>query len=235
MPMTKRLLLTLCLALFGAITAFAQTDVTTFLGIPVDGTRLAMRQKLINKGFTPVRFEGEEHFEGEFNGADVNVYIVTNNNKVYRLMIADRNMRSEAQIKIRFNKLVDQFEKNGRYAHFSDQRIPSDENIKYGMLVHNKQYEASFYQAPTSEDEMIAATTDFALQLAEEMQQKYSDELLANPTEEIQEEINSRMLEFASDYLSMKSVWFTISEFEGEYYICMYYDNKYNEADGEDL
>lgn len=233
--MKRRLLLTLCLALFGAITAFAQTDVTTFLGIPVDGTRLAMRQKLINKGFTPVRFEGEKHFEGEFNGADVNVYIVTNNNKVYRLMIADRNTRSEAQIKIRFNKLVDQFEKNGRYAHFSDQRIPSDENIKYGMLVHNKQYEASFYQAPTSEDEMIAATTDFALQLAEEMQQKYSDELLANPTEEIQEEINSRMLEFASDYLSMKSVWFTISEFEGEYYICMYYDNKYNEADGEDL
>lgn len=209
--MKRRLLLTLCLALFGAITAFAQTDVTTFLGIPVDGTRLAMRQKLINKGFTPVRFEGEKHFEGEFNGADVNVYIVTNNNKVYRLMIADRNTRSEAQIKIRFNKLVDQFEKNGRYAHFSDQRIPSDENIKYGMLVHNKQYEASFYQAPTSEDEMIAATTDFALQLAEEMQQKYSDELLANPTEEIQEEINSRMLEFASDYLSMKSVWFTIS------------------------
>lgn len=233
--MKRRLLLTLCLALFGAITAFAQTDVTTFLGIPVDGTRLAMRQKLINKGFTPVRFEGEEHFEGEFNGADVNVYIVTNNNKVYRLMIADRNMRSEAQIKIRFNKLVDQFEKNGRYAHFSDQRIPSDENIKYGMLVHNKQYEASFYQAPTSEDEMISATTDFALQLAEEMQQKYSDELQANPTDEIQEEINSRMLEFASDYLSMKSVWFTISEFEGEYYICMYYDNKYNEADGEDL
>lgn len=233
--MKRRLLLTLCLALFGAITAFAQTDVTTFLGIPVDGTRLAMRQKLINKGFTPVRFEGEEHFEGEFNGADVNVYIVTNNNKVYRLMIADRNMRSEAQIKIRFNKLVDQFEKNGRYAHFSDQRIPSDENIKYGMLVHNKQYEASFCQAPTSEDEMISATTDFALQLAEEMQQKYSDELQANPTDEIQEEINSRMLEFASDYLSMKSVWFTISEFEGEYYICMYYDNKYNEADGEDL
>ena len=32
-----------------------------------------------------------------------------------------------------------------------------------------------------------------------------------------------------------KSVWFMIAERAGKYYICMYYDNKYNEADGEDL
>lgn len=32
-----------------------------------------------------------------------------------------------------------------------------------------------------------------------------------------------------------KQVWFMISEFQGEYYISMYYDNLYNEANGEDL
>lgn len=35
------------------IAAFAQKDVTTFLGIPVDGTKSAMKQKLIAKGYVP--------------------------------------------------------------------------------------------------------------------------------------------------------------------------------------
>ena len=32
-----------------------------------------------------------------------------------------------------------------------------------------------------------------------------------------------------------KLVWFTISEFRGEYHIVMYYENRYNMANGEDL
>lgn len=34
---------------------------------------------------------------------------------------------------------------------------------------------------------------------------------------------------------SMKQVWFTIAEIEGQYSIMMFYENKYNEADGSDL
>ena len=37
------------------------------------------------------------------------------------------------------------------------------------------------------------------------------------------------------DMLTKKSVWFMISERAGKYYICMYYDNEYNKANGEDL
>lgn len=33
----------------------------------------------------------------------------------------------------------------------------------------------------------------------------------------------------------MKPVWFKIVRVNGEYYICMFYDNEYNRSHGEDL
>lgn len=49
----KRLLF-IVLAMIATITSFAQQkDVTSFLGIPVDGTKTEMKQKLIAKGFVP--------------------------------------------------------------------------------------------------------------------------------------------------------------------------------------
>ena len=64
----KRLLF-IVLAMIATITSFAQQkDVTSFLGIPVDGTVLSMKQKLVSKGFVPKKFGDEEYLEGEFNG-----------------------------------------------------------------------------------------------------------------------------------------------------------------------
>lgn len=59
----------------------AQNDVTTFLGIPVDGFKSEMKQKLVSKGFVPKKVGTNEFLEGEFNGTDVHVYIATNNIK----------------------------------------------------------------------------------------------------------------------------------------------------------
>lgn len=87
------------------LAAMAQ-NVTTFLGIPVDGTKAEMRRKLIAKGYQPETFGGEEWLTGEFNGKDVQIFIQTNNNKVWRLAVMDENAVDEAQIKIRFNTLV---------------------------------------------------------------------------------------------------------------------------------
>ena len=44
-------LLTLMMVVMVSLTSFAQKDVTKFLGIPVDGTVAAMKQKLMAKGF----------------------------------------------------------------------------------------------------------------------------------------------------------------------------------------
>lgn len=127
----------------------AQDRALKFLGIPVDGYKSEMIQKLRDKGYTYSRSGDEDVLTGEFNGTDVNIYIITNNNKVWRVYIGDDDTRDKYQIKLRFNTLCEQFEKNPRYTALSEnQEIPMDEDISYEMNVNDKRYEAVFYQIP---------------------------------------------------------------------------------------
>ena len=212
---------------------FAQKDVTTFLGIPVDGNKSEMKQKLINKGFVPKKEGTFEFLKGEFNGTDVRVYIVTNNNKVYRIMLCDANTQNEANIKIRFNKLVSQFENNKRYCSLDNKYTLSDEeNISYEMTVHNKNYDALFYQYPDIEKiDTLALQEKYRNQLLS----KYTLEELSKPTEEMKKELERMAVRNTMETLLKKPVWFRICESYGEYYITMFYDNEYNHANGEDL
>lgn len=220
------------LLLLGAMAVQAQQNVTQFLGIPIDGSKQSMLLKLKNKGFRSTSYDSDI-LKGEFNGREVTIHVVTNNNKVYRIMLSDVANVDERSIQIRFNTLCEQFANNPRYFACPDreQTIPDDEDISYEMTVNKKRYEAVFYQKPDS----IAVREKFKAVLLE----KYMEEQLENPTEEIQEEIQSElykfsMMEFMEDGLK-RSVWFKISEFNGRYYISMYYDNEYNRANGEDL
>ena len=209
--------------------SFAQNkDVTTFLGIPVDGTASSMKQKLVSKGFVPKKVGTNEFLEGEFNGTDVHVWIVTNNNKVYRIMLSDKNTVDEAQIKIRFNNLVKQFENNKRYHAFADYSLSDKEDISYEMGINNKKYVAYYLQDPDFEN------IDAKIQTA--IEEKYSAEELKNPSETVKNDIKDITNKILG-YHFMKQVWFCIERYRdnGEYYICMYYDNKYNQANGEDL
>jgi hypothetical protein len=223
----KRIIL-MMIAMMISFSSFAQNkDVTKFLGIPVDGTKTEMKQKLIAKGFVPKKMGDLEWLEGEFNGRNVNVYICTNNNKVYRIMLADKNTVDEAQIKIHFNNLVKQFENNKRYYAFGDYSLSDEEDISYEMIVHNKIYAAYYSQNPDFEN------IDTKVQIA--IKEKYSAEELKNPSETIKKDIADITDKITFDEFSMKPVWFRIVSYNGEYYISMYYDNEYNHANGEDL
>ena len=170
----------LCIAVYAQ-----QHEVTQFLGIPVDGTKTAMIQKLKAKGFKTVQGVPDA-LTGEFNGKDVNLFIGTNNNKVWRIIVADATGTDATNIKIRFNTLCQQFSNNSKYISVSDFSIPSSEDIQYELLVHKKRYEAAFYQKPAEDCEN-------------------------------------------------RTVWFMIGELYGEYQIIMFYENGYNQANGEDL
>ena len=234
-------LLCVTIALLCTATMQAQDEkagVTKFLGIPVDGYKPAMIEKLKAKGFTSTTWD-KEVLEGEFNGTEVQVHIVTHNNKVYRIMLADKNTRGETDIKVRFNRLCQQFRNNPKYKTFrteEEQTIPDNEDLSYEITVHDKRYEASFYQI--SQLDTVAIYNKSKQSLLS----KYTQEQLDNPTEEISTEIRmeyiTNILKYNLQNISAtynKSVWFMIAERAGKYYICMYYDNKYNEADGEDL
>ena len=176
------------MSLMLAMSMFAQKDVTKFLGIPVDGTKAEMIRKLKAKGFTSSAYD-KDILEGEFNGHDVRIHVVTNNNKVYRVFVEDAYGEDETSIRIRYNNLCRQFKNNPNYVYpYMDYIISESEDLSYEMLVNNKRYEAIFHQ-------------------------KASD--------------------IGSHY--NKEVWFMIDSSFGKYKILMYYDNKYNQANGQDL
>lgn len=223
------------LSLLSFVALYAQNDVTKFLGIPVDGTKSEMIQKLKAKGFTPNSYE-RDVLEGEFNGLDVRVHAVTNNNKVYRIMVVDAVPTDERNIQIRFNKLCQQFANNSKYISLEeDYTIPDDEKISYEMTVHKKRYQAVFFQKPEIIDTVAVQTM-----IQSELLSGYTKEQLENLTDKEKEELQSKLLKFSLDYVmdlcEKKPVWFIISEEKyGGYSICMYYDNEYNHANGEDL
>ena len=145
-------------------------------------------------------------------------------------MVCDANSVDEIAIKIRFNRLCDQFTNNARYMALSDYRIPDDEDISYQMNVNDKRYEALYYQSPDVTDTLSLQREMKAYALT-----KYTEEQLSNPIEEIQEDIMKMAFDFSMKRIAMKPVWFMISEHYGKYYITMFYDNEYNRANGEDL
>lgn len=211
------------MSLISSLFIYAQQDVTKFLGIPVDGSKSEMIQKLKAKGYTSSPLD-KDVLVGEFNGADVNIHVVTNNNKVYRIMICDVNNIDERAIQIRFNRLCEQFVNNSKYSSLplEEYMIPDDEDISYEITVHKKRYEAVFYQK--TDETFMAKQIEAAFP-------QYTKEQLANPSEELRAEI----VNFVTQYISKKAVWFMINERLGKYCITMYYDNEYNNANGEDL
>ena len=224
-------LLVLSMLLICSAALFAENDVTKFLGIPVDGSKSEMIQKLKAKGF---RYDCElDCLKGEFNGRDSYISVVTNSDKVYRIMVRDAISSSESDIRIRFNALCRQFENNKKYQSVSSESyiIPEDDNISYEMSVNKKRYQASYFQVPEGGIDSTA--------IAQETQafifSKYSQEQLSSLTEEQGQELMTELLQYMTDKLDKKSVWFMIAEQYGEYYILLYYDNGYNQANGEDL
>lgn len=145
--------LSLALVNFSYAQEYDQKDVTTFMGIPVDGTKNNMINQLQLKGFTIVdRKEG--CLEGEFNGRDSYIYILTNRNKVYRICVVDKYASGEQQIILRFNRIIRQFSENENYiipfgCSTDEMLIPdSERSLWYNIKYENKTYQGSFAQIP---------------------------------------------------------------------------------------
>ena len=240
----KERILSLAVLLMVSVASFAQAQVTRFMGIPVDGFKKDMIQKLEAKGF---EFDKtNDCLTGEFNGTDVLLYVVTNNNKVCRIMLCDKNVMDEGDIKIRFNNLCHQFGNNERYISLADedQTIPEETDISYEMDVHNKKFDALFYQKVDYSLVDTLAVKELIKNNVEELiknDKELSTDSLGNKiSEETLGKVKDVMSETAFKIALSKMqfempVWFRICEYGGKYYITMYYDNEYNRANGEDL
>ena len=153
-------------------------------------------------------------------------------------MVTETTKWNETDIRIHFNRLCQQFNNNKHYFAIKNQEIPDDADISHDIIVNEKRYEASFYQ---DVDISAVDTTACMLQVKEIMSNSYSQEELKNPTEEMFSKIYEmyKVLYFARllEVAEKKCVWFMITYYKGidQYGITMYYDNGYNQANGEDL
>lgn len=214
--------------LFVAVFASAQIEVTKFLGIPVDGNKQQMIQKIKEKGYLYNSIY--DRLEGEFNGRDVFIYVVTNNNKVYRILVEDAVYSSEGDIKIRYNTLLRQFKNNNqKYLSMSteDGELSESEDISYEMTIHNKRYEAAFIQITNTLDSVTLSK-----KMQEFNKENYGDDYLLDMTGE---QILGASIQFFLSLYIDNSVWFMINERYGRYGILLYYDNNRNRANGEEL
>lgn len=224
----KRFCLIVVALLFPIVVCAQQ--VTTFLGIPVDGSKSEMIQKLKAKGFRSTATHADV-LEGEFNGQNVYIIVKTNKDKVYRIAVTDINSIDEASIRIRFNRLLKQFEDNDKYVAslLGNSYISDDEDISYEITVKSRRYEASFYQRTELLDSALLNAYNY-------LKTRYTESQLVNATDAMATDILEYTKLYLEPYLKT-SVWFMISEAyqKGKYYISLFYDNEYNMANGEDL
>jgi uncharacterized protein (UPF0333 family) len=223
------------LILFIPLLSYAQKDVTQFFDIPVDGFKPQMINKIKSKGYT-ISKEYEDALEGEFNGEEVIISIQTINNKVWRVSLLDKYTTDEINIKIRFNKLIQQFQNNERYITEADSiiskyTIPKKEDIGYQIKVNKKRYDAAFFQKSLKYDSIKNETDLLKIKL----------DSLDNTKELISEEEGEKnlklLLQLVKERINSenKRVWFMIDEEYGKYRILMFYENGYNEAKGKGL
>ena len=216
---------------------FGQSESTLkFLGIPVDGSKSEMVEALKTKGF---EYDAESGFlVGDFNGRESHIGIVENHGKVYRVVVFDANTYDAGEIRIRFNNLIHQFENsNGKYYYIDQNKtIPEDEDISYEIIVHDKQYSASFIYNPLyGNDELRDKVINEVVE-----ENKLLLEKKGITSEEFYSDKDNYIQVFSSIVdkifqMSKNEVWFKIFEYHGKYYIGLYYDNLINSPNGEDL
>ena len=202
-----------------------KADVTTFLGIPVDGTVSNMKQKLIAKGFK----QDSNLLSGQFNGQDVYLSIVANKGKVWRVAVINKTPYSEAQIRLQFNNLVRQFKNSTKYDNVKeyDPTIDESEDIRYEMSAHNKEYSASFLQKSNVEGEIK--------EKMEQLKFPYLKEISFEDRKKINEAVDKLCNNMILVSRYSKSVCFNIIRNYGDYSILICYNNEYNAPNGEDL
>ncbi len=219
-------------AFIAILLVYAQNDITQFLGIPIDGSKSELMDKIKKKGFKKTKFVDGTILTGRFNDADVNIDIATNDDRAYRVIVWDVNPYDKRMIRIRYNNLCYQFKHSDKYVSHEDWTISDNEDISYEMKVNGKSYQAAFFQWPTE----IGDSIIFNQTLADITLRTLSGELSNLSEEERHKEIEKVYLEKLSLLSSNKRVWFTIMEREHDkYVIVMYYENVYNLNNGKDL
>ena len=237
----RKLIITLLLTVLCSA-AFAQESnngTLKFIGIPIDGPKEQLIEKIKAKGFRSSPYR--EGLLGQFNGQTVEVEVLDNHGTAYCVCVAFPGT-SAYMVRTEYNALLEQFLCNDKYLPVkSYEKIPEDVDFSFGIAAFNEKYRPSFaYISPDI----------FTKDEAKKLREAYA-KLMTMPEEERNSE-ESLLLAFASDVngwtpeeasaftnklptIRDGGVCFTIIPDSGEYQIGLFYYNLKNAPRGEDL
>lgn len=131
---------------------FAQSDITKFEGIKVDGTKQSMINQLKAKGFTEDASVNTDLL-GRVNNRDVFVEVLTNNDKVYRICVIDQNQTNAETAIANYNSLCDKFANDPQYVSLPfNQKLTASTEVLNHLEAGDKQYQAIFFQKSVADN-----------------------------------------------------------------------------------
>lgn len=101
------LILMLTMLLVSTVSAYSQSNVLKFMGIPVNGTVSQMTQKLRAKGFKPTGKAGV--LSGTFKGKKVQLLVLSKNNKVIGIATSTKESMDEGQAFMYYTNVCKQY------------------------------------------------------------------------------------------------------------------------------
>lgn len=213
-----------------SVVMFGQRGVTKFMGIPVDGTKSEMLEKLKAKGFVSFT-KVKDILQGELDGRKVNVYLETYHDKVWQVVVADVYTLDGEGIKERFNGLCEQFSKDldyfGRISTEDGNVIPDSVDVE--TMMSQDMCRAIYvyrYYDDVGEDKSKELNDYFLT--------KYTQNEIDNPTKEIEDDMEIMKNDYYTQFVSRYEVFIDIvQKSKGNYFILMRYVNKCNNEMGK--
>ena len=139
-------ILTTAIAFLLTLTLSAQSNITTFMGIPVDGTKAAMTTMLLKNGLVK---SGNDFIISNIEGRSFLVRIMTNKGKVYRISMVETKGTSDVNsILTKYENLIDEFRTNETlYCEYEYNKPVDPAHAPYWKeFIHQGAYYAEFFQ-----------------------------------------------------------------------------------------
>ncbi len=156
-------ILSIILSMLLALSVQAKKDVTTFMGVSVDGSRSKVITALKAAGCSS---SDAQTLQCDFCGQKMTVEVRSSRKGVYQVVLTEKTGTENVDSAIvRYNSLIDWFRSNGEYTEYeSNPYIYKTGNQNtIARYIHEKWYYAEFFQKPKGGEEVYDKPVSFYL------------------------------------------------------------------------
>ena len=156
--MIRNILIILSLIL--TLTAAAQTDVTTFMNVPVNGTRTSMVRKLLKAG---LKKAGKDLLLEDVDGKSFIVTLQTNGKEVCRVTMTPTRGTGDVFLAVQmYNTLIECYRRDCGYCEkeYNREALMAD-SLNWKRYIKQGMYYAEFFQA--ADPQMYVKRVSFRL------------------------------------------------------------------------